>query len=384
MTINFQDEYKTATQAGADFEGHAWRLARERFQENHRKSDPRRLQEFLKDHISIEKAKDACNAAQNNASKEYSPAIGGILEKIDVAMRMGDLAMKAAPESVGLAWAGVRLCMHAINDDFATVSLFSNACSDILGILISCGAYGKMYSAPKGPDSFRELHAQVIDYIPTIYVDILEFSYAMKKQMTRSQSTRLIKGTFYSYESKFKLLIQNITAGERKMRDYATQATDRLTIFYQEETLKGQGTMSAQLGEVLDSLRLSVKMNNEFAEKLRQYEEERKTMKKKSPGELAKEAFEANRKVLATATDHQTAAFIAKKERRTPNTCTWIFDHEAYMEWLSSETSSVLWLSGGGGERSSATFSPLQLTIFRFREIYHRIRCHRKPPKAGA
>ena len=71
-------------------------------------------------------------------------------------MKVGDLAMKSAPENVGLAWTGIRvgLCLHSVENDFVTFNLFSGTAADIIGILISCRAYRKTYGGHQGPEDF--------------------------------------------------------------------------------------------------------------------------------------------------------------------------------------------------------------------------------------
>lgn len=334
---------------GIKFEKHNWSQARERFLAAHKDSDSRTLQDFLKSQTSIDVAKSACRNAQRNAEGEFSPALGGILEKIDVAMRVGDLAMKSAPESIGLAWTGVRLCFHSVSDDFSTFSLFINACSDIIGILISCGVYGQMYGTNRGPQSFQELHSQVVDLIPSIYADILAFSYAMNKHMQRNKATRLLKGTFYSYESKFKLYMRNIHDADTKMREFARQASERLSIYYLEKAESGQTEMKTQLSRIEESLSSSMETNKILAERLHQAEEERKLLKNKTPLELALEAYEANKKALFTDSD-QKASFESKLRLREPDTCLWIFDHDEWNDWKKAGSNRRIWLSGGGGE----------------------------------
>lgn len=60
------------------------------------------MDDFLKERASVQDAKEAGKATQKAVGEEYAPALGGILEKIDIAMSVGDLAIKSAPESVGL------------------------------------------------------------------------------------------------------------------------------------------------------------------------------------------------------------------------------------------------------------------------------------------
>jgi len=90
------------------------------------------MAEFLAQYGTAQQAKASCGEAQAKAKKEYKPVVGGILSKIKIFMKVGDLAIKSEPESVGLAWAGIRFCLHTIEDDFATFSLFSGAAADIM------------------------------------------------------------------------------------------------------------------------------------------------------------------------------------------------------------------------------------------------------------
>ena len=89
---------------------------------------------------------------------------------------------------------GIRLCLHSVADDFSTFNIFGVACSDIIGILISCAVYGRMYGVPRGPESFQEIHDQVCDRIPKIYAEILDFSFSVKKHMGRNKVIRIGKG----------------------------------------------------------------------------------------------------------------------------------------------------------------------------------------------
>ena len=176
------------SEAEINFEATNWSSAREAFQR--KGHDKKRVAEFLKSYETAQSAKAGCIETQNKAGHKYAKGIGGILSKIETFMKVGDLAIKSAPESVGLAWMGIRLCLHSVEDDFAVFNLFSAAAADIVGILISCRVYGRMFGGHKGPEEFQELHAKVVEYIPTIYSEILDFSYAMKKHMDKKGGRR--------------------------------------------------------------------------------------------------------------------------------------------------------------------------------------------------
>ncbi|KAL9042317.1 MAG: hypothetical protein Q9214_003819, partial [Letrouitia sp. 1 TL-2023] len=203
-----------------DFEARNWRAARDVVQYKRGHKDKKAMAEFLSRQESPEQAKDSCIEASKRASGQYAPVVGGVLSKIEAFMKVGDVAMKGAPESVGLAWMGIRLCMHSVEDDFATFQLFGGAAGDIIGILISCRTYGKIYGAdrgPKGREDFQELHQKLVDYIPGIYTEILEFSYQMSKHIGRNMGVRLLKGLLSSVANKFGGMIAGIKRSEKTM-----------------------------------------------------------------------------------------------------------------------------------------------------------------------
>lgn len=250
--------------AEMDFEARNWRGARNVFQNQRGHKDKKAMAEFLRQQESPQQAKASCMEASSRASKQYAPGVGGVLSKIEAFMKVGDVAMKAAPESVGLAWMGIRLAMHSVEDDFPTFNLFSGAASDIIGILISCRVYGKMYGGDgghKGLPEFQELHQKVVDYIPGIYTEILEFSYQMSKQIGRNMGTRFLKGLLSSASNKFRSMIDGIRGMEKTMSEFVKKATDQLSIHYAEVGLQKQGAglenqrlMMSNLAVIQDTL----------------------------------------------------------------------------------------------------------------------------------
>jgi hypothetical protein len=173
--------------AGAlDFEADTWRDAVNRFSmtSDHK---AQRLQEFLKTYSTPQSVSQTLKERQRDAPSQYGPVLSKMLSKVDVFLAAGDIAVKGAPESVGLAWTGISLALGSVQDDWATFQLFSGACVDIIGIMISCRLFGKMFATSKGPADFFEIQDQVRSSIPRIYDKILEFSYQMFKYMDRNK-----------------------------------------------------------------------------------------------------------------------------------------------------------------------------------------------------
>ena len=350
--------------AEMEFEARNWRAARDVFQNKRGHKDKKAMANFLTQQESPQQAKASCIEASNRASKQYAPGVGGVLKKMEAFMNVGDVAMKTAPESVGLAWMGIRLCMHSVEDDFGTFNLFCGAASDIIGILISCRLYGKMYGGDKGQkglQDFQELHQKVVDYIPGIYTEILEFSYQMSKQMGRNMGSRLLRGLLSSAVNKFKPMIDGIKASEKTMSEFAKKATDQLSIHYaelglqkQDTGLENQQVMMANLAVIQDTLNSNLEIRKIFADQIKQLEEERKNLKKKTPLDKAKEKFEENEKKLRPA-DSSELAFERSKSRKEEGTCEWIFELEEYKSWRTSSENGIIWVSGVGGMGKSST-----------------------------
>ena len=158
-------------------------------------------------------------------------------------------------------------------------------------------------------------------------------------------------------------MIDGIRANEQTMSGYASKATNQLTIHYQEIGLQKQGlglqmqqTMMADLSVIRDTLESSMEVNKIYLNQIRQLEEDKKNMKKKTPLDKAREQFDDNAKRLE-ATDAAETALEKHKSRREKGTCNWIFELEKYRNWRSSTDSSLLWISGVGGLGKSILMS---------------------------
>jgi hypothetical protein len=261
---------------------------------------------------------------------------------------------------------GVRLCLHSIEDDFATFQLFSAACADIIGIMISCRVFGKMYgSENNGIEGFQELHSKVIDYIPGIYADILDFSYLVKKHMSQRTGFRIVKGMLSSAKAKFEPKITGIKVGEQNMNKYATTASQRLTIHYekaglakQDQSIGYQESMMSDLSFIKESLDASTKASEVFMKHIQLLEEEKRGMKKKTPFDKAKDLFDDNSKKLNPST-HSENALRKNIQRREEGTCRWIYDLAEYKDWFNSPKSGIVWISGAGGYGKSILTSSI-------------------------
>jgi hypothetical protein len=171
--------------AALDFESATWRDAVNNFRLREHKE--KRVEEFLKVYTTPQAVAQTLRERQREAPNQYGPVLTKVLGKIDIFLAAGDIAVKGAPESVGLAWTGISLALGSMQDDFATFQLFSSACVDIIGIMVSCRLFGRMFQTSKGPPEFFEIQDATRNAIPKVYANILEFSYQMFKYMDRNK-----------------------------------------------------------------------------------------------------------------------------------------------------------------------------------------------------
>lgn len=133
------------------------------------------------------------------------------------------------------------------------------------------------------------------------------------------------------------------------MAELARRAHEQLNDYYNRTGQEKQQEMLGSLTEIQNKLDLSARVNEEYRQQLRALVEELSKRKEMTPHDLAMKNFDENLKKLDAISDQQ-GVYNAKLERRSPpQTCTWIFDHEAFTSWFKSDKSNMLWVSGGGG-----------------------------------
>ncbi|KIW00260.1 uncharacterized protein PV09_08150 [Verruconis gallopava] len=338
--------------AALDFEALTWRDAVNNFrmQSDHK---AQRLEEFLKSYTTPQAVSQTLRERQREIPTQYGPVVSKVLGKIDIFLAAGDIAVKGAPESVGLAWTGISLALGSVQDDFATFQLFSGACVDIIGILVTCRLFGRMFSQSKGPPELYEIQDQVRIAIPKIYAKILEFSYQMFKYMDRNKFLRMTRGVLKNNKEEFSGAMKDIKEGERIMSENATKASQALTSFWQQKSDDKQNQMLAELKQIRDKLSESTATSKEINDYLQKELEEQR---RKSPMDIAREAYAKHKQTLRALVD--TEAMLTKRKiAREEGTCQWIFETEAYQRWHDSAGSSILWVSGGGNMGKSVLIS---------------------------
>jgi hypothetical protein len=125
------------------------------------------------------------------------------------------------------------------------------------------------------------------------------------------------------------------------MAEFARRAHEQLADYYLRT---GQETQKEVLSG-LDDIRTRVdQLKQTHSHQVQVLVEELSKRKEMTPHDVAVKNFDDNMKELL-ATSDQKGIYNAKLARRSPpQTCTWIFDQEAFKAWYDSDKSNMLWV----------------------------------------
>lgn len=116
-----------------------WEEARDAFvrQLRSQKVDGQSMDQFLQDRATPEDTRRSARALQTDSDRKI-PArwIVRIVDNIDIFVVIGDLAMKEAPETIGLAWFATKLLLNALQRKYRLYTFFGNALSNITDMMM--------------------------------------------------------------------------------------------------------------------------------------------------------------------------------------------------------------------------------------------------------
>jgi hypothetical protein len=150
---------------------------------------------FLKDKASPEDTKRSCLSLQTDTGKKYGQLeVAGqkvpgkwvqmIMDNISRFVMITDYAMKGAPETVGLAWWGIKQVLNAVQNNYKLYGFFGSALGDITEMMVVIRTYDKLYDE-RGKSSWKasDMVNELFKHIRDVYQAILDFSYSVKKHL---------------------------------------------------------------------------------------------------------------------------------------------------------------------------------------------------------
>ncbi|KAL8820486.1 MAG: hypothetical protein Q9191_007508 [Dirinaria sp. TL-2023a] len=323
--------------------------------------DRQTIDQFLQDKASSEDAKRSALALQTESDRKYGQVevagktipkkwIAQIMGNIDKFVKIGDYAMKGAPETVGLAWFAIKQVLNAVQNDFKLYDFFGVALSDITEMMVLIRTYDKLYDDRKTANwTASDIVGELFNQIRNIYAAILDFSYSVKRHIKGgklAKITHAIKDAFGANLPEFDGKMGTIKTLKVKILESSQGA-------FQEKTFEKLGGVSSELSNVqgtlsvlADAVKSSVQSSQATQELLDEIKNVART-KVPSHHELALQDFDKNKKILNPWSDLQQALDIYSN--READTCEWIFGLSEYIDWRDSPKSSLLCIQGKDG-----------------------------------
>lgn len=328
-----------------------WDEARDLFVQRLREQgeDSSTVEQFLKDKATLEDARQSAANLRDDSDRKYglnesrSKGISGkwIRRIIDKFTTFGNVAMSAAPESVGLAWFAISQVLSAIQNDYKLYGTFNTALNDITEIMILVRTYDKIYQG-QDVDGAGSIYHELSNGIREVYTSILDFSYAVKKHIMGGKRSKLIHGfknTVGALNRQFEEKSAKIQAQKAKIIQYSEAA-------FQQKTTDNLGDVSSGLVVLQQTINEVYEFHRQSSGEWKEILSELKASKAPNHRDLAVAEYDKNMKLLSPSLDASDTNLTAFAAEREAGTCAWIGEVPAYISWQNSETSAVLCITG--------------------------------------
>ena len=316
------------------------------------REDPVAIENFLQDKASLEEARQSATSLQDDSDRKYGSSessgkgiskkwIRRIMENLDKFLTFGDAAMTAAPESIGLAWFVIKNVLGAIQNDYKLYELFNTGLKDITDMMVLVRTYDNIYKGHyvKASGSiFEELSKSILE----VYVAILDFSYAVRKHITggkRAKVVHALKDTAGILNKKFDDKTAAIQAQRTKIVQFSEAA-------FQQKTTDNLGNMSGELDAVQRTMREVYDFQQQSSKEQKEILSELKASRPPSHREIAVTEYEKNMQRLTPWLEGSAGTMSTHIKDHEDGTCAWVAELPAYADWLHSEASAILCITG--------------------------------------
>ncbi|KAI9685134.1 MAG: hypothetical protein M1822_004721 [Bathelium mastoideum] len=340
------------------------------------------LDEFLKDKASPEEVVVSCKGLQDKAGEKYGsiksgdkeiiPAkwISNILGNIDNFVAVGNFAMKGAPESVGMAWFAVKLCLSAIESNYNLYALFGSGLTDTTEIMVLIRHYDRLYDERQKPGwKSSDIVDKLFKDIRATYAAVLDFSYSIKKHLSGGKLAKLrhgFKDFFGAEASKFQAKIDAIGDLKKKVLEATDGAFQGKTFQRFDDLQDLMKSMKSNVQDIKDFQKTSEEF---YHAQLAQQDEIRQALedlkantRPRTRWDWAKQEFEKNKKLLNPLADTGSPidTLLARKH---DGTCDWIFKDDEFNDWYSSSVSNMFCLTGEAGVGKSIVLASVMKNL---------------------
>ncbi|KAI0610129.1 Ank-2 domain-containing protein [Pyrenophora tritici-repentis] len=287
--------------------------------------------------------------------------IRGIMLGITKFITFGDVAMQVAPQSVGLAWLGIRLTLSAIQSDFSLYGLFSTGLSDVTDIMVIMAQYEMLYNNNYDGKTETKLQAsssltKLSDTIVDTYTAVLNFSFSVHKHLnggTQAKIRHAVEHSFGIPKAKFQEKLDIVSKFKKEVLETSHRVFQEKSLRQSElvlsaissieNTVSNIGDFQSTMQDLKDRTTATTKAVKEMQKELR---ETSTNTKAKTPWDMAVDDFKKNNEALKPLNDTSEKLGDAI-DLRYPGTCQWIFEQPKYRDWQVS-SKGMLCLEGSG------------------------------------
>ena len=344
------EPWSAGSQANMSLWDEACHLFEQQLREKH--EDPAAIVKFLQDKASLEDARQSATSLQSDSDRKYGFSesrgkgisakwIRRIMENLDKFLTFGDVAMTAAPESIGLAWFAISNILGAIQNDYKLYETFNAGLKDITDMMVLVRTYDKIYEghAVKASGSiYEELSKSILE----VYMSILDYFYSVKKHISggkRSKLVHALKDTVGAINREFDGKTAAIQAQKVKIVQYSEAA-------FQQKTTDKLGNVSGELVTIQQTMREVYEFQKQSSNDWKEILSELKASKQPSHREIAVAEHEKNMQRLTPWLDGSAETMSIHLKEREDGTCSWITEIPTYKTWCDSDTSAILCVTG--------------------------------------
>jgi len=335
------------------------------------------LRNFLDERTSPEDTLAAAKSLGDDAGKKYGDKkigkikipkewIQKIFDNISNFVTVGNYAMKGAPESVGLAWYGVKLALTAVQNNYELYTIFGTGLVDITEVMILILHYDRLYDESATTDwKPNKVVELLFKHIISTYVGILKFAFSVKRYLEADLLGKLGHGfkDFFGWQKdKFQGPLNNISALKAKILEMS-QAAFQDRSLHQLESVQ---TIAVDIKNMVDGIQdFQGTLQDLHREQMAQLQavasnldDIKASFRPKTPRELALQEFEKNKQHLKPIPNPDAPLDVARS-RILEGTCTWAIHDDSFAAWRQSGMGTLLCITGQQGT-SGTLFIPMR------------------------
>ncbi|KAL8731397.1 MAG: hypothetical protein Q9181_004325 [Wetmoreana brouardii] len=334
------------------------------------------IHQFLQDKATSENVKASVVALQNDCGKKYGRVdksgtatpkkwIARVMDNIERFVKIGDSAMKGAPETANLAWFGVRLVLDAVQKNYKLYDFFGMALDIVTEVMVLIRHYDTLYDHRK---SFKTKASDILgglfSHTRNVYAAILDFSYSVGKYIKSGKIAKIghaLKGMLDPDFREFRDKMTMIQQLKNNILESSQGVFQQKTLEELAEVSDGLSSVDRTLSVLPEAVKSFLRFSYDVQEIKQTFDEFSKSTRVKSHYELDLQQFDKNKKQLNPWSDSH--ATLQTYEKREPGTCEWIFDSKEYTSWRDSVHSNLLRIQGTTGTGKSTLAASIINTL---------------------